>query len=957
MVFRCKAVSLLLLFAIGFFCTVYESLGGTNGALAGKITDVSNGDPLVGVNVLVVGSGRGGVTNTKGEYSITAITPGTYVVRVSSIGYKKVESKKVEIEADQSTILNFKLASTDIEIEGVTAYGERPIVDTHKFSGDQTFDKNKIEALPNLKGVEDVLALQAGVVKFGNQLFLRGGRANETQILIDGVPVSNIGGGGLSTTEGANELLRQFYSGSGSSGGLSVPANAIQSVSVSSSGLDAEWGNAQSGLVNISTKSGSEKYSGTGQYRSDGIATDGFGERYYSANIGGPEPITSYLLPSLGVEVPGRLSFFMSADFNQRDGPYDFNRAQFYTPLKRKIKFGGLFGGLLSGLGFNYSDKQSNTYRFNTKLSYGIGDNDQFAFRYSATINSSHGLSWAWHNLGDSSASGLSLSTENVFQWTHIIGTNTLVKSHLSRQESQGTSSVGNLPPQQYSLYGGSDPSADGFIDFGSGQSWSTSNTVVWNAKIDYGSQVHELHYLKAGTEYFYEHLQSTNISNPLSRASARDSLIKYFSSRGEYPTYGDGRWVTNVMPGRGGLYVQDNIEFGEGLLSIHLGVRYDWFYLGKQVADSQYVHSWERVTNDRDPNTPYTYADWVDYNADHTAYTERSFFKQLTSGFFSPRLAIGYPVSQTTKFYFNYGHFLQYPDRDQIYHDPINTQFSGNYVGNPSLKPQKTIQYEAGFEQAIFDDLGLAIRGFYKDIFNYPTSGRTLGKNKYINFDYASTRGFEVILNKSLTHHYTGSIGYTFQIAKGRSSNPYAAQLSPQLQSLPRETRTDYDQEHTLNLFMAYKIGPKEDFDIFGLSFNNWGASVTWNFGSGTPYTPFSRGRTLDDAYLYNTGDGPYTSELNISFYKGFKLFEQLNLTFTLDVVNLLNRRNVDLNGGGFNSLTGRPTVFGDYDPVTLLMYSWAAAENAQSFGARVPPFIFRAPRQISLGMKINWD
>jgi hypothetical protein len=179
----------------------------------------------------------------------------------------------------------------------------------------------------------------------------------------------------------------------------------------------------------------------------------------------------------------------------------------------------------------------------------------------------------------------------------------------------------------------------------------------------------------------------------------------------------------------------------------------------------------------------------------------------------------------------------------------------------------------------------------------------------------------------------------------------------SAQLQSLPRETRLDYDQQHTLNLFLAYRVGAREDFELFGLTFNNWGASVTWNFGSGFPYTPYNRGRTLDDLYLLNTGDGPFTSEVNFSFYKGFILLDKLNLTLTLDIANLLNRRNVDLNGGGFNSLTGRPTVFGDYDPYTRLMYSWAGVGGEESFDARVPPFIFRSPRQISLGLKINWD
>lgn len=948
-------------FIVCFLGLIGKSFAGTTGALAGKVTDVSTGEVLPGVNIVIVGSGRGGVTNTKGEFSITGVTPGKYLVRASLIGYKTIEAKNIEIEADQSTIFNFKLASTEIEVEGVTAYGERPIVDTRKLSGDQTFSKDKIEQLPNLKGVEDVLTLQAGVVKFGNQLFLRGGRANETQILIDGVPTNNVGGGGVTAgTNSTNEQLQQLYAGTATTGGgaLSVSANAIQSVSVSSSGLDAEYGNAQSGVVNITTKAGGEKYSGSLQYRTDGVsAGGGFGERYYSGFFGGPEPITAYLLPSLGVDVPGKLAFFMSADFSQKDGPYDFNRSQFYNPLTRKIKFGGILG-FLDNLGFKYTDKQTNNYSFNSKLSYQIGDNDQFSFSYRANVGSNHQLygSYSWLNMADSIGSRLKLSTQNVLQWTHIIGTNTLFKAFISRQETDEEYTIGDLTPPQYSTVTDTkkrDPSQDGFNDLGTGQSWSHANAVVWNAKVDYSSQVHELHYLKTGIEYFYEQLQSTDISFPLAPIAERRLVDSLGGRRGLYSGYGSGRWVTNAMPSRGGLYAQDNIEFGEGLLSIHLGLRYDWFYLGNQVFDRGplgFVTRWERITQLKADDAAAGFG-WVNH---------KSFFSQLVRGNFSPRLAIGYPVSQTTKFYFNYGHFLQYPERDQLYHDPIYTELSGNYVGNPSLKPQRTVQYEAGFEQAIYDDLAIAIRGFYKDIFDYvaprelPVSPRL---NLYVNLDYASARGFEIILNKALSHHYSGSIGYTFQVAKGRSSNPFAALNSPQLQGLPRETRLDYDQQHTLNLFFGYRVAPGEDYDVFGIPFDNWGASVTWNFGSGFPYTPYNQGGRLEDVYLLNTGNGPYTSEINLSFFKGFRVVDKLNLVVTFDIINLLNRKNVDLNAGGFNTLTGRVIRFGDYAPDTRVIYSWAGVEGGQSFASRVPPFVFRSPRQLSLGMKITWD
>jgi len=914
--------------------------GGTTGILKGKITDIRSGESLPLVNVLILGSGRGAVTNDKGEYQVVGITPGSYAVRVSLLGYQILEAKKVMINADETTVMNFKLASTEIEMEGVTVEGTRPLVDVTKTAGDQTYSKEKIESLPNVKGYEDVLALQAGVVKFGSKFFLRGGRANETQILVDGVPVNDVGGvTGTAGTSTANEQLQQIYSGSATGSALSVSAKAIQSVSVSSSGLDAEFGNAQSGVVNITTKGGGDDYDGSVHYRTDEIASSGFNSHYYAGDIGGPEPITRYLLPALGVEVPGKLAFFMSSTFDQSDGPYHFNTSQFYSPLKRKIRFTGLFGDILNNLGFTYSDRQNNTYSFNTKISYVVGESDQFFFRYSADASSTHPLSagYNWRDFSDSTASTVRMKTQNMLSWTHILGTNALLKAYVSRQEREATSSVGGLSPDLYSIVtelSALDPNGNGFNDLGTGQSWSTSNEVIWNSKVDYSAQVHEYHFLKAGAEYYYEHVQSTAISFPLN--ARRDT-----SQRGAYPGYGYARWVSNNMPSRGALYVQDNIELTG--INVHVGLRYDFYYLGDQVFSSDFVSRWEAATREK--------ADWAD------SLRNRSFWSQFIRGKISPRLSIGYPISSRTVFYFNYAHFLQYPDRNQYYQDPISDKkIDGNYVGNPALRPMKTVQYEAGFDQLLFEDLSLGIRGYYKDTFDDITTQPVIGSpydiSKFVNLDYASARGFEVIISKQERDHIQGSLGYTFQLAKGRTSDPLAAAASPELNGLPREVRLDFDQQHTLNLFVSYRVGPREEYTVFGLPFNYWGVSLTWTYGSGFPYTPYNRGRTLQDVYLKNTGNGPYTSDVGVSVHKGFRLMEKLSLVFTLDITNLLNRSNVDINGGGFNNATGAPYIFGDYDPNDPKdVYAW------NSFDARVSPYTFSPPRQILLGMKINWE
>jgi outer membrane receptor protein involved in Fe transport len=308
--------------------------------------------------------------------------------------------------------------------------------------------------------------------------------------------------------------------------------------------------------------------------------------------------------------------------------------------------------------------------------------------------------------------------------------------------------------------------------------------------------------------------------------------------------------------------------------------------------------------------------------------------------------------VTDRIVFYFNYGHFLQFPDRENYFLSPFDRTLDNSFVGNPDLKPQRTVAYEAGFEDQFTNDMAFAIRAFYKDIFDYVTAVDLGDAILPINFDYASARGFETTFNQSFLGNFSLNLSYTYQIAKGRSSNPFATVFNPDF-SLPRETRLDWDQNHTANVFATYRVGPNEPGTLFGLPFiNNYGLSVTWTFGSGFPYTPFNGGRaTTRNLYLVNSETKPYTSTVNLSLYKGFKLMDKLNLMATLDITNLLNRRNVN----SVLSYTGEPAVYGDIDPTDPndnTASPWHQAEFEL-----LDPTAFAAPRQILLGVRLNWE
>jgi Ca-activated chloride channel family protein len=142
--------------------------------IVGRVIDATSGDPIVAVNVLAVGTTRGAVTDMDGKFTIVGIPPGSYTLRASKVGYAALEMRDVKVENDKGAQLNFRMKSSEVQISGVTITAERPMIN-HLATSTVRVQSNNEE----LK------------TKQGNNLFLRGGRNNEVQYLVDGVPVTS----------------------------------------------------------------------------------------------------------------------------------------------------------------------------------------------------------------------------------------------------------------------------------------------------------------------------------------------------------------------------------------------------------------------------------------------------------------------------------------------------------------------------------------------------------------------------------------------------------------------------------------------------------------------------------------------------------------------------------------------------------------------------------------------
>ena len=215
---------------------------GQTGKLAGKLTDAETGDALPGANVVLEGTTLGAACDLEGYYVILNVPPGTYNLRASMMGYAPHKILDVKVSLDLTTKIDIKLSQEALEMGEVIVVAEQPIVQNDLTASLQIVRSEDIAQMP-VESLADVLELQAGITKDSEgRIHIRGGRASEVTYLIDGVSVTDPFAGELS---------------------VEVENSGIEQLQVISGGFNAEYGQALSGVVDIITKEGREKYHGS----------------------------------------------------------------------------------------------------------------------------------------------------------------------------------------------------------------------------------------------------------------------------------------------------------------------------------------------------------------------------------------------------------------------------------------------------------------------------------------------------------------------------------------------------------------------------------------------------------------------------------------------------------------------------------------------------------------------
>jgi outer membrane receptor protein involved in Fe transport len=888
-----------------FFTLLLSSLTiAQTGALEGKVTDADTGEPLPGVNVIIRGTYYGAATDVNGSFKITGISPGEYNIDISLIGYKTYQYTGIKIELNKTMRLDVSLEETVLTLEqDIVVVGDKPLMNVEETQSKKTISKEEIDALI-VENIQNIVSQQTGIVVDNtNAIHIRGGRTYETAFLLDGVSVQDpIAGTGF---------------------GLQLSAAAIEEVEVITGGFNAEFGQATSGVINVKTREGSDKYSGTITYKRDHFGNPDsynvFNLDVIEASFSGPEPLTSYLLPAAGLNIPGKLSFFI----NFYTGLSDGITQGYYKPTAKQL-YSSTFHGTrfapraennwfwLGKLTYSYSPILRFNYSFNQSVN--INQNSQSLQSNLEYVEPSPGYQYSFQNILDNANTFTHNNIYHSFGVTHTINARTYYEIKLNyfhtnlRGDANGLNwneynepkDIVNFPIQYFNPERdtiGVIP-GDGFWDVGNTFTWHDHYLEEFSIRGDITSFFDEMNKFKSGFNLQFQKMQVVDIYKPwIGEIGLNNDIYK-------------------VHPSLGSFYAQDNINFGGMILNF--GLRLDYWFPGKFVDDA--VNDSNVVTIPDEIRKNY-------FDDTFGWFGERRFKARL-----SPRLGISHPVSDFQTLFFSYGHFSKWPKPQFIYAklNPVSAQSSFQKFGNPNLNPETTVAYELGLKTQFTSDDVLTVTAYYKDIFDYVstrtariTSARFAAENfiTYINTDYARSRGLEVEFRKRIGKWFNGQASFSYAIVTGKSSSSEEGVLvlRGDLNESIKEEYLSWDRPVTVSLSTNFYAEP----GTFGIGKNildDWSLYIRTFFQSGKRYTPAvftgtvdQQGRkefefVRDERYSKIADDWFY---IDLNFEKYFQL-PFARFSFFVEVNNLLNNKNSII----INPVTGKAYEFGDDVP-----------------------------------------
>lgn len=936
------------------------------GKLSGKVTDAATKEPLIGANIMILNTDWGAATNVDGEYFVLNIPPGNYSVRFSYVGYAPLTIQDVRIVGGVTYELNVEL-STDFTLPEIVVQ-DRKFFEEKATNTKKVFDSEQISRLP-VRGVQKLASLQSGVVMAegsggvdGNATInVRGGRGGEVLYIVDGVVQNDI------------------YTGANYS---QVSNSAIEQIAFEIGGYEAKYGQAQSGIISVTTKTGAPTFAFYGDVLSSAF-TDDYGYNLYTLNLSGPiipgnNRHTFFFSGERGWFLDGSPKAVVPSFPSNNDFP-DYIRSNDESSYKFTGRTSHNLGDFNLRFGANINERKFRGYvhtyakhnwqsnprtermnsSFTARISQNVSSNSFWNLNLGYRFFNNESGDGIWFNNVEAYGDSASLASINVDFPRRADGT--------PRPFPNGS----RLAQDDVGI----------FFKFGRPfNNYSKTNNQTFTLDADFTAQI-ENHLIEVGGGGQYNILRFYSIG-PIGLASDNLKMLsdpaRYYRMQpsvfgynitGTKKTDNDmfephvlqtGRPAENIQvnfePNKPVLiyaYAQDRFELSDFVLNF--GLRFDYFDPQTDIL--------------KNPDLPF-------HAGDPFRFDKEDFIKKKPETHISPRIGLGFPITATTVFHAQYGKFIQQPQLDQLYASVFDLNAilvdDARSLFNGHVDSEVTTQYEVGFRQVLGDVAALNITAFYKNteglinrslvFFQRAPGGEILEYYAPTNTDFGTIKGLALSLDVARISYFSLSANYTYAIAEGTGSSTASSFIAVFRNTGPDRipkviAPLDFDQRHTGTFNIDFFV-PKGMLGFFELL----NANVLISFASGRPYTPLATQNLLEGSSNWgdtrgyvNSAFGPGNFRIDLKLEKGFA-FGDATITPYLWIENVLDAKNpVDV----YRS-TGDPfsTAYLATDEAQRIAASQsnpsAWIEDYKSLERN--PFNFGIPRLIRLGLKVNF-
>jgi len=279
-----------------------------SGKLSGRVSDIDTKEALIGVSITITSGDQVKAkvsTDLNGDYMTGPLTPGSYEVKFTYIGFQERKVSGVVINFEKTSRLDVKLTSSTKTAVTTDVVYKKPLIDKDGTSNGGTVDKQFIKNMGSRDITTAIVTVTPGAYTSGRGgINLKGARTSDNAVFINGV--------------------RQF-------GTSSPPAETIEEVAIITGGIPAQYGDALGGIISYTTKNAASKLSGSLQAESSS-PFDGYNYNLLSGSISGPLLKSKEYTNASGAIIAPRttVGFFSALQFtslSENDpSPYGYTR-------------------------------------------------------------------------------------------------------------------------------------------------------------------------------------------------------------------------------------------------------------------------------------------------------------------------------------------------------------------------------------------------------------------------------------------------------------------------------------------------------------------------------------------------------------------------------------------------------------------------------------------------------